>query len=468
VGSSAGLASTGEHGPGAAPRSAWPLALALGVTLAAFAPALAGGLVYDDLLLVARTPGLTSLANLPSFFAEPYWDFLDAQSAGRTGYWRPLTALALCLVHQIAGTAPVAYHAASLALHLAATALVFRLARRLGSRAWSAAAAALVFGIHPVQVESVAWISAVNAPLSGTFVLLALLSFVAWRRRGSAGVPAPAAGWLALALLAKETALAAPAFLLLVDLLVLEPGRGRRTADLVRAHAPFLAVLLLYWTARALVFGDVGAGFDRTTTDFDADFARAALIPIEILGGALGLLLWPARLGLFHALRPELSPLEPRFVVAAALVLLFVVAAAWLARRRERLALAALLLVPAGILTVLLRPQALGAFPLSERFLYLPVLGLALLAGRTLTALPSRRFAMASFALVAAALTVRTVARVSDWRDEIALFRSAAEVEPESPYVRWQLGRALLLAYREAPSDGALLEDARAEFEHTA
>jgi tetratricopeptide (TPR) repeat protein len=470
VGSSAGLASAGEREQGAAPRSGWPLALVLGLTLAAFAPALAGGLVYDDLLLVARNPALTSLASLPSFFSEPYWDFLDAQAAGRTGYWRPLTALALCLVHQVAGTAPAAYHAASLALHLAATALVFRLARRLGLREWSAAAAALLFGIHPVQVESVAWISAVNAPLSGVFVLLALLSFVAWRRRGAGGAPAGAAAWLALALLAKETALAAPAFLLLLDVLVLERDRARRPAELVRAHAPFLAVLVLYWMARALVFGDLGAGFDRTTTDFDASFARAALIPIEILGGALGLLLWPARLGLFHALRPEVSLLELGFALPAALVALFLVAAVWFAVRRERLALAALLLVPAGLLPVLLRPQALGAFPLSERFLYLPVVGLALLAGRALSALSPRvfRVAAAAFVLVAGALAARTVVRIRDWRNEIALFASAAAVEPESPYVRWQLGRALLLGYRERPSDAALLAEARSEFARAA
>jgi len=420
-------------------------------------PALGGELVYDDLLLVARNPLIVGFDNVPTMFSKPYFEFLDPQSAARIGYWRPLTALAMSVAHQLGDGAPSVFHAASILLHVAACGVLFRLLLRLDLGPHGAGAATLLFGVHPVHVESVAWISALGDPLFGLLAVLSADRFLAWRERGSAGFPLAAAACFGVALLAKELALATVALVLVLDF-----ARAGRPRELVRAYGPFLLAFLGYWVARAFVFGDAGAGFGRTTTELEVGLGRGALLGIELLGGSLALLLWPRDLALFHAARPAIPLGDAAFSVQVLLLVAFVLAVVLLARRRERLGVAALLLVPTGLLPVLARLRSLGPFPLSERYLYLSVLGVAL--GFVLLAerfLPPRR-GLAAAAVAALALGARTVVRIADWKDEPSLFASAARVEPHSPYVQWGLGRALVARYRSSGGEPDLLEADRA------
>src|SRR5262249_38514488 len=144
--------------------------------------------------------------------------------------------------------------------------VAFRLALRLSRNAWVAFFAALLFGLHPTKVEAVSWISAMNDPLLGLFALLALDAFARHRERGSAGVAWPAAVWSLLALLSKESAVAVLPMVLALDLGRIALGRESRIE--ARAYVPLAVALALYYVARVAVFGDLAAGFDRTTTDF--------------------------------------------------------------------------------------------------------------------------------------------------------------------------------------------------------
>src|SRR5262245_52031500 len=197
--------------------------LALCVALAAipFLPGLAGGFVYDDLAMVVRNPRIASFAHLPEILGRPMLDFLDPETASHVGYWRPVAGLALTLGYALGGGGPIGFHLVSLGLHLAATAVAFRLAWRLSKSTPIAFFAALLFAVHPTHVEGVSWISAINDPLFGLFALLALDAFVAWRDAGSRGSAWGAALWLLPALLSKEMAAAIAPMALAVDV-----GRG--------------------------------------------------------------------------------------------------------------------------------------------------------------------------------------------------------------------------------------------------
>src|SRR6185503_2208623 len=142
----------GATGPFAR-RDALTLIAIVLVTGLVYLRALAGELVYDDTLLIARNPSIADLSNLPRLFTSGYWDFLDVREAEYIGYWRPLTAIVQALLWPIAGTRPLPYHVASLVVHLGAVAAAFLIARRLSTSVWIASATALFFALHPAHVE---------------------------------------------------------------------------------------------------------------------------------------------------------------------------------------------------------------------------------------------------------------------------------------------------------------------------
>lgn len=433
--------------------AAWMLPLLLAATIAALWPALRGALVWDDLEVVGRNPWITSWARLPELFSTA----ASGPSGADTVHWRPLASVTLLIGHRLGNGDPLWFHVLSLALHLVATAVAFRLAWRLSASAPVAFFASLLFGLHPVHVESVAWISAISDPLFGLFALLSIDAFVAWRDRGSVGWDGKSALYFGLALLSNEIAIAVVPIVLAIDF-------ARRRLFSARAYGPLLAVLSLYFLARVAVFRDLSAGFDRSTIDFGVGAGRLALLRVELLGGFIGLLAWPFELNLFRAFVPARALADP--VMLSALACIAALAAAlWFAHKRRAIAaLAAALFIPAALLPVLVRVGSLGRFPLAERHLYLPVLGFTLLlALATFRALPAR-VATLMLALVALVYGVRSFHRTEFWRDEETLFTIAAADNPKSPFVELGLGRVLLQKYR-GEKTGDTLRRAHAAYE---
>jgi tetratricopeptide (TPR) repeat protein len=443
----------------------WSLVIVLLATAAVYARSLAGELVYDDLDMVARNPAIRSLAGIPELFTQGYWDFLGETNAGYNGYWRPLTATVLTLAHAAGGGNVPVFHAACVLVHVLATWTVWALALRLLRSREGAFFAALLFGLHPVQVESVAWITALNDPLFGLFALLTLLAFLRWRERGSPGVPLLAAACFALSALAKEAAVSILPMLLLLDWL--RPGKPAGAPPVpspVRAYAPLAAVLVGYYFARVAVFGEPTAGLERVTTYFGVGAARLALLRVEILGGGLQILAWPVDLNVFRPFHPSITFAHPALygatVALAAWFVLLVLA--W--RRRRRDEALALLLAAATVLPILVRVASLGRFPLSDRYLYVPALGFALYLSQVAPRLLPRLLARGALAGVVVLLALGTWRRIAVWHDEEALFRSALAADERSAYAHWGLGRVLLNQY-QGKRDPRVLDEAFRVFE---
>jgi tetratricopeptide (TPR) repeat protein len=447
------------------------LLLALGLllpVLAVFRSVLGGEFVYDDLLVIQQNPLLRDLANLPQVLGSSYWDFLDAEGASHVGYYRPLT-MALLTVAQVLGDgAPAAFHALSLLAYAACCLAAWRFAVRLLRSELAGFWAGLLFGLHPLHVESVAWISDLHDPLFGLFGFLSLGAFLRWRDGGSAGRPWAAGGWMLLALLSKDAAVALLPLALAVDLGRRRESDGTGPLGLevpVRAYAPLVAAFGLYYLARVAVFGDALAGFDRQTTDFGVGAGRLLLLRVELLGGAAALVAWPSELNLFRPFQPRIEDLTPLLTgILGTLALLGATGVAW--RRRWRPALALLLMLPAGLAPVLLRVESLGTFPLSDRFLFLPVMaGTGLVALGLVRLLPARS-ASVILAILAGVLAARSAQRIPDWQDEEALFRVAVTQNPRNPNAHWGLGRVLLARYRETGLSDHLI-GARDSFERS-
>ncbi len=415
-------------------------------------PSLRGEFVYDDLLIIQRNPQITSFAHLPQLFGSSYWDFLDPESASHVGYYRPLTMVLLTAGYVLGDGAPMVFHALSLLVYCLACLAAWRFAVRLTRSEAIGFGAALLFALHPLHVESVAWISALHDPLFALFGFLALSQYMKWRDEGSGSGAWRSGPWLAglfflLALLSKDAAVALLPVAIALDL-GRRAGKAREAAPLIvrplQAYSPFLASFALYFALRVAVFGDLMAGFDRTTTDFGVGAGRLLMLRVELLGGAVKLLAWPAELNLFRPFQPELPLGSASLItgVVGSLVLLSTIALAAIKRKRPQLAM--LLLIPAGIAPVLVRVESLGTFPLSDRFLFVPVIGFtALVAWVLVTRLPAK-LAAACLMLLALLFGLRTNAQLPVWQSEEAMFRAGVAQNPRNPNVYWGLGRILL------------------------
>lgn len=436
-------------------------ALLVAIVAATFWPALDGEFVYDDKLLVVANPTVWSFEGLKAALLSAYWDFLDPQEAAHIGYWRPLTSIALYLGHQLGGGSPLAFHALSIALHALATLAAFAFVRSWSGRLDAALVAALLFAVHPVHVEAVAWISSLNAPLQGLFGFLTLAAWLRARRARPDGVPRLAAVWLLLALLAKESSFALLPMLVAVDLGL---ARERRAHLAPRAYAPILVAFLVYYALRVGVFDDWRAGFDRVTTHLGVGVGRLVSLRLEVLGGFLSLAAWPSRLNAFRDVRPDVPWTDPAVLVGCAWIVAWaaLLAVAW--RRRAGLALAGLLFVPFGVSPMVARVLSIGRFPVSDRFLYLGILGLGCIAAALAIRVRPRALAYALVAVLASLGAAYSHARTRVWKDELTLFETAVAESPDSPYVWWGHGRTLLDRYRET-GERPLLDRARAAFE---
>ena len=363
------------------PRQALLLLLALvGV---AYVGALQAGFVWDDVPLVLRNRLTGDLANLPQFFAMDLWDGSPVDQ-GVSGYYRPLFLVSLAVDRALFGLSSVGAHAQSLLWHGIAVVLAFHLLRGwLGVE--RAFAAALVFGLHPIQSEAVIWVAARNDPMAAALGLGALCCLRAER-------PGPLA-WAGAALLTLLAGLTKESVVLLPALgLVLDLGQGRRPT-LFRA-SPLLLGLGLALGMRAL------AGVGGATWPEESGW-RLLIAESPRLFGLLGSwLVWPAPLSAAHTLEwlDRSSALRIGLGALAGLGLLG--AGLWpgeTARaRRAGLAWTALCLGP--VLVPIADKGLVG-----ERYAYLPLLGVGLLVA---AALPASRAAWIGLLGLPAALAI--------------------------------------------------------------
>ena len=339
----------------------WTAALILGLSLACYWPALRGGLIWDDDAHVTK-PELRSAAGLWQIWSNPR----------ATQQYYPLLHSAFWVEHRLWGDATLGYHLASVLEHAAAALLLVLILQRL--RAPGARLAGVVFAVHPVCVESVAWISEQKNTLSLVFYLLAALAYLGFD--GARGRPGAARLYLlssllfVLALLTKTVTATLPAALLVI--FWWQRGRVDWRRD-VRPLVPWFALAaasgaFTSWVERTLI-GAQGAAFDLT-------LAERCLLAGRVVWFYLGKLLWPAHLVFIYPRWDARSdaPGWTGYLVAA----LLVTAALWLLRGRMRGPLAAWLFFAGSLF------PALGFFNVypflfsyvADHFQYLASMGL--------------------------------------------------------------------------------------------
>lgn len=423
----------------AAPAAAWGAMIAAGAVLLCFAPALHHGFVnWDDQENFVYNFHYRGLA-----WANLAWMF----TTFHTGPYMPLSWMTLALDYVLWGMNPFGYHLTSVLLHAANAALCFLLLRRLlGTRpcfqsyaaaraVWAGSlAGALLFAVHPLRVESVAWVTERRDVLSGLFYLLCLLAYV--RRRTG-----PAWGFLLLSLLAKGWGVTLPAVLLIMDWYPLERRQPWRTL-LVEKWPAFLL---------AAVFGILGLVGQQQTQTLQslAEHTPAERVMQSFYGLAFyaGKTLLPLRLSPLYLLKPDYRAFSPENLAAAAAVIGLAVAL-MLRRRRWPWALAAALAYAVILLPVLGLFQ-MGSQVAADRYSYLACLPLAALAAAGLARLGCAgrwQGVVAGLAagLALAGLGAATFQQCGIWRSSRTLWEHALRLDPADYLACNNLGNALL------------------------
>jgi tetratricopeptide (TPR) repeat protein len=360
------------------------------------------------------------------------------------GNYHPLTMLSFAAGRLLLGPSPAGQHAVSLLLHVANTLLALRLLRRLGAGGTAAFAAALLFGIHPLRVEPVAWVAARKDLLCALFSLASLLGWLAWQRSGRAAAWAGSLAALLAALLSKGSALALPAVLPLMDYL-----QGRRpTRRSLAAQAPFAVLSVVFGAVALQARGSFEGILGEDTLALPG---RVALSLLRLPGYFLRRFVAPGGFGALYpgeVIRGETAAALPALVAAAA-VLLALAGLVALSLRRTRWVLFGGLFFLATLSPAL---TVSNVGPSADRFLYLPALGLFAVAGVGLAGAaeagrspaPWRRpAALVALALVAVALILACRRECDAWRDSAALWSRAARRFPAMADMEANLGRAL-------------------------
>lgn len=429
---------------------AWlPLTLVAAAAVAVYANALANGLVVDDQYQIVANPWVRSLANVRAVFSSGVWDFDGRISS----YYRPMMYVFYSLVYAVAGTAPWAYHLLNVVLHAGTAVLAFLIARSLlPSQAdrdpWGSAPALLVgllFAVHPIHTEAVAWAAALP-DLSFSFFYLAAFYLVIRGAERYVNLALALAAY-AVALLSKEPAITLPVLLLVYW--ALREGRQLGIVGLVKRLLPWLVVSAAYLVVRQLVLGNVAPQVSSVTLSTSEYILTAG----ALLGRLLRAAVFPTQLNFWPVFVPVRSPWS--FDAALALVTIGAWAAflAWAVRRRALVPVIALTLSVLPVTpALLLRSLNLGVeSAFAERYVYLSSFGVILLAGWAVAALqPAHRQLARSLAVVLALLAVvgaaATVQRNPVWKNALSLWGDAAAKSPGSGVANVNYGFALMTA----------------------
>ena len=403
-------------------------------TLALYYPALHNGFVnYDDPAYVTSNwqvqQGFTS-RNLA-------WAFTSTAEAN----WHPLTWISHMLDVQLFGLRPAGHHAQSIFWHAVNVLLLFLLLAKATGFVGRSALVAGLFAVHPLNVESVAWIAERKTVLCTFFLLLALAAYGWYAKRPRASRYLLASFLFALALMAKPMVITLPFALLLLDFWPLQRFPETALSKLVVEKTPLLA-LSAASAAITLYAQRIGGAIGST-----------ALLPpaIRLKNAIYSYLIYiekavlPSRLAVFYP-HPE-GALALWKVMGAVVLLIMVTAVFWHFRERRYLLVGWLWFL--GTLAPMIGIVQVGRQAWADRYAYLPLWGLFViavwLASEAATRISLSRGAQVVIALaVLIGYAVTAHIQIGYWRDSYTLFAHALQVTEANPIAEDNLGSALL------------------------
>jgi protein O-mannosyl-transferase len=389
---------------------------------------------YDDPSYVYQNTRITSGINL----ANVAWAFTHVH----TENWHPLTTITHMLDCQLHGLNAGWHHFTNVLLHAVAVVLLFLALQQMTGAVWRSAFVSAVFAVHPLHVESVAWIAERKDVLSAVFFMLTLLAYLHYTRAPSIGRYLTVALVLALGLMSKPMLVTLPFVLLLLDYWPLgrfevrRSNNGRQLSRLVLEKTPLIALSLVSSLVTFLAQrGAIGWTEELPVSERISNAIVAYVVYIRQM-------FWPAGLTVFYP-HPE-NRLAVWEVTLALIVLVVITAAAFVLRKKAPYFVTGWLWY-LGMLVPVIGLVQVGWQGHADRYTYLPHIGLYITVTWAISDLTrSWRFRWitwtAATVLIVGALSWRSWLQASYWRDSETLFTHALAVTSNNDVALNNLG----------------------------
>ncbi len=434
---------------------AWLFALLLLLALLPYVNTLQNGFVYDDNNEVLTNPYIRSFSHVGDIFSTRILAHLGAR--GATNYYRPISIFGFLICYKLFGLLPYGFHLANLLLHALIVCVLFGLTKRLFHDQWLAFAAAAIFALHPIHTESVAWVSGVTDLELALFYLATFWFFLASARPQGARsewMQLGMVGSFILALLSKEQAVTLPLTAMIYEHFYRGDRAGTTWRQKVSRYGSLWLLVVVYVLFRIRFFG----AFAPVQLTRNVSWYEAILSAAPLAGLYVWKMIWPVHLIAYYPFHKSVTPLDPRVLAGVAALGLCALAFVVLWKRHHRVSFGFIWFF-INIAPVL-NSRWLGPNVFTERYLYLPSVGLCWVAALWVQEIwmwhgrPARdlswpgwpwhkvwRVAFGTALGVLAVLAfVRIVTRNRDWRDDETYYRVTLAAVPEAGSLRLNLG----------------------------
>lgn len=394
-------------------------------------------LEMDDVPFIVQSSYAHSWSSLPAFFFPAKADD-TTRNVVRVlvpSLYRPVTSCWVLFNYKLFHLHPSFWHFSLVLLYVLGVWLMWRVAWHLTGNDFMAMAASLLYALHPMHVESVAWISGAVDPLVSVLFLAGFLAYLRWRRDPRPGWLVACGGFTLLALLSKETAAALPVLIVAHSFIFrrTEPDifTNRRVAQLIST------LILPVGIYAALRFSAIHSVVAANPEHGWADVLRTApALFVTYLSHAL----WPVRLGTWYETAIVTSAASYQFYVPLIICIIYAGFMIW-ALIRKPLAGFLLLWWAVSLVVPLIGVLSFHDFGLvHDRFAFLGLAGLCMFVAFLLRELPSRGEALFGFnragviavASIIAFFGVLSALQVNTWRSALAMYAHAVDVSPQS------------------------------------
>jgi tetratricopeptide (TPR) repeat protein len=396
-------------------------------------------LIYDDHGYVTANPQVKAGLSAKNLV----WAFTTSQASN----WHPLTWLSLMLDCQLFGADPGQLHLTNLLLHTANTVLLFVVLMKMTKTTWPSAFVAAAFALHPLHIQSVAWIAERKDMLSALFWMLTMLAYAGYVERPSTRRYIVTLVLFAMGLLSKPMLEMLPCVLLLLDYWPLD--RFRNSLPVYRSiqkslfeKLPFFLLAAISGTITLLVQQQTGAVKDAAKFPLAIRVVNAIIAYVQYIVK----MFWPRNLSIFYPHAGRALHLSDAIVPALLLVAITVLVIR-LSRTRGYLFVGWTWYI--GTLIPVIGLVQVGEQAMADRYTYTPLIGLFiiigwglpdLLAGYTLR----KPLLAAAATAVLLAMSVSTYLQLRYWQNSVTIFEHAVEVNPNDRFAQANLGAAFV------------------------
>ena len=401
---------------------------------------------YDDSLYVIENPQVKNGVDLNAVI----WAFKSTHAAN----WHPLTWLSHMADVELYGLAPGAHHLTSVVFHIANSLLLFVVLRRMTGHLWQSAVVAALFALHPLHVESVAWVAERKDVLSTFFWLLTMLGYARYAERPGVARYLLVVGCFMLGLMTKPMLVTLPFVLLLLDYWPLRRVGIERFGEHQSGNLPCWRPLLgLVWEKLPLFLLAIvssvitfwaqkkgGAVGSMELYPLTSRVANALVSYVKYIGKTI----WPVDLAAFY---PHPGSL-PAWQVVGAGVLLVLITVAALRSLRQRPWFVVGWLWFVGTLVPVIGLVQIGLQAMADRYTYIPLIGLFMIVAWGVSELiggwQHKKKLLATAAIILLmVLSVVSWRQTTYWKNSVTLFQHALAVTENNYLAHNALGSAL-------------------------